>query len=384
MTSLLFFIMPIAGAMLLAFGLFQVVMDLRTNRQRKVMDRLNEVRPAERERRVAESLLRQRAADKQGNAMESLLSSFHVVARMQRVLDQADINWSASRVLVNLAAAMLVTVAGLLVIKVSPLAALLAGCGVFVAPLLWLLRKRRKRIKRLVQQLPEVFDMMGQSLRAGHSLAGAIQLISQQMSNPVAGEFGRVFQEQNLGLKIEDALVNMANRVDQMDVRFFVTAVLIQRQTGGDLAEVLDKIAKVIRGRIELFGVVQTLTAEGRLSGWVLLLLPVAVFIGLQFLNPSYARQLTHTDTGRLMLGTAIVMDLMGLAMIKGIMRDKNVTSLADSIKMAQESGVNLIACTMSMDLMGLKREEFIDGVKEGGVALYLDRAGEGNVNLFI
>src|SRR5690606_32625772 len=122
------------------------------------------------------------------------------------------------------------------------------------------------------------FELMGQALRAGHSLASAIQLVSQQMPDPIGGEFARVFQEQNLGIKVEEALLNMAERVNQMDVKFFVTAVLIQRQTGGDLAEVLDKIGKVIRERVQLLGTVQALTAEGRLSGWVLLALPVAVF----------------------------------------------------------------------------------------------------------
>ncbi|NLE58981.1 MAG: pilus assembly protein TadB, partial [Planctomycetes bacterium] len=115
----------------------------------------------------------------------------------------------------------------------------------------------KRRIKKLVEQLPEVFDLMCQALKAGHSLASAIQLISQQMPDPIAGEFAIVFHEQNLGLTIEDALLNMTKRVDQMDVRFFVTAVLIQRQTGGDLAEVLEKIGKVIRDRIQLFGVVR-------------------------------------------------------------------------------------------------------------------------------
>lgn len=316
-------IMPVFGAILLAYGVFQVIMDMRTSKERRVVDRLRELRPAERDRKVKESLIRRRAADLQGNALESLVSKFRLAEKLQKVLDQADINWSASKMLVNLAAVSVLAAVGVWLLKMGPLAGFVSGVGVFAMPLLWLLRKRKKRIKKLVEQLPEVFDMMGQSLKAGHSLAGAIQLVSQQMPDPVAGEFARVFHEQNLGLKVEDALINMAQRIDQMDVRFFVTAVLIQRQTGGDLAEVLDKIARVIRGRVELFGVVAALTAEGRLSGWVLLLLPVAVFLALQVVNPEYARQLTHTESGRLLLGTAIAMDLMGLAMIKKIVNIK-------------------------------------------------------------
>jgi len=164
---------------------------------------------------------------------------------------------------------------------------------------------------------------MGQGLRAGHSLAGCIQMVSQQMPDPISGEFAQVFHEQNLGIKVEEALANMADRVDQMDVRFFVTAVLIQRQTGGDLAEVLDKIGKVIRDRIQLFGMVRALTAEGRLSGAVLLALPILVFFISLSVNPDYARMLLDTHNGRIMLGTAICMDLMGMALIKKIVNIK-------------------------------------------------------------
>ena len=208
-------------------------------------------------------------------------------------------------------------------VQVSTTICLAAAAGVVGMPILWLMRKRKKRINKLVEQLPDVFELMGQALRAGHALPSSIQLITEQMPDPIAGEFARVFHEQNLGIKVEEALLNMADRVDQMDVRVVVPAVLIQRQTGGDLAEVLDKIGKVIRDRIQLFGTVQALTAEGRLSGWVLLALPVVVFFVSLVLNPEYSSVLLNTDTGRMMLGTAIAMDLMGLAMIKKIVNIK-------------------------------------------------------------
>jgi len=172
-------------------------------------------------------------------------------------------------------------------------------------------------------QLPDVFEMMGQALRAGHSLAGAIQLIYEQMPPPIATEFAQVYHEQNLGVKVEDALKSMSNRVDSLDVRFFVTAVLIQRQTGGDLAEVLDNISGVIRERIELAGLVRGLTAEGRLSGWVLFALPGIVFLGSMWLNPKYASVLLEDPRGKIMLMVAIGMQLMGIAMIRWIVNIK-------------------------------------------------------------
>jgi len=298
-------------------------MDLRVAKQRRVVDRLTESRARGREKQVKESLLRKRASELQEGVLDGLVSRLQVVTKLQRTLDQADVDWSASRLLVNLTAMSLLVGATLLFLQFSPVSALAAAVGVLALPLLYLVRKRKKRIRVLVEQLPDVFDLMSQALRAGHALAGSIQLVSEQLPDPIAKEFARVFHEQNLGIKVEEALLNMANRVDQMDVRFFVTAVLIQRQTGGDLAEVLDKIGKVIRDRVQLLGTVQALTAEGRLSGWVLLALPAVVFAASFVVNPEYAHVLIETPTGRTMLGTAIAMDLMGMAMIKKIVNIK-------------------------------------------------------------
>jgi tight adherence protein B len=309
--------------MLLAWGIFQVILDLRVAKQRKVVDRLTESRAKSREKQVKESLLRKRAGELQEGMLDGVVSRLRVVTKLQRVLDQADVDWSASRLLINVTSLALLVGAVLLFLQFNPVSALAVAVAVEALPLLYLVRKRKKRIKVLVRQLPDVFDLMSQALRAGHALAGAIQLISEQLPDPIAKEFARVFHEQNLGIKVEEALLNMAKRVDQMDVRFFVTAVLIQRQTGGDLAEVLDKIGTVIRDRVQLLGTVQALTAEGRMSGWVLLALPVVVFAASFVVNPTYAHVLIDTPTGRIMLGTAIAMDLMGMAMIKWIVNIK-------------------------------------------------------------
>lgn len=319
--NVIFLVLPILGSMLLVYGIFQVVMDLRSAKQRKVVDRLSEGRGSK-DRQIKESLLRKRADDHK-TGVESVVASLQVVSKLQRVLDQADVSWSASRLLVNLTGLSLFTFVIMMFLQMSIVTALACSASVVGLPLMYLVRKRKKRIRVLVEQLPDVFELMGQALRAGHSLASAIQLISQQMPDPIAGEFGRVFHEQNLGIKVEEAMLNMAQRVDQLDVRFFVTAVLIQRQTGGDLAEVLDKIGKVIRDRIQLLGTVRALTAEGRMSGWVLLLLPVLVFCVCLVVNPDYAHVLLDTRPGQYMLGTAIAMDLMGLAMIKKIVNIK-------------------------------------------------------------
>lgn len=324
MNTLTVVLLPLIGSVLVAYGIFQAVLDLRTSKSRKVVERLKEGHSSsQHERKLKDSILRRRAGELQGSAIEGVLSRLQIVTKLQRVLDQGDVEWSASKLLINLSLISSGTTATMLMLQMSPISSLAVGASLLMLPIMYLIRKRKKRIRKMMEQLPDVFDLMGQGLKAGHSLASAIQLVSEQLPDPIAKEFAQVFHEQNLGIKIEEALLNMANRIDQLDVRFFVTAVLIQRQTGGDLAEVLEKISKVIRDRIQLFGMVQALTAEGRLSGWVLLVLPVLVFLVSLVVNPEYAHVLLDTPPGRIMLGSAIAMDLMGLAMIKKIVNIK-------------------------------------------------------------
>ena len=322
MKGMMFVLLPLAGSCLLAFGLWQVFADLKTASAKRLMERLTDrASPSKKKEQAIESLLRKN--NDQQAAIDRLLSKISLVPKLQRVLDQANIPWRASRMLIYLAGAAMAALVVLLALQFEAMYAAAAALGVFFLPILYVMFKRRRRINRLIEQLPDVFEMVSQALRAGHSLGSGIGLVSDQLPDPAGTEFARVFHEQNLGVKIEDALVNMADRVDQLDLRFFVTAVLIQRQTGGDLAEVLDKIGHVIRERIQLFGTVQALTAEGRLSGWVLLALPVVVFIAELNLNPEYARVLLTDPLGKMLLfGTGCSM-LAGAAMIKKIVNIK-------------------------------------------------------------
>ena len=150
--------------------------------------------------------------------------------------------------------------------------------------------------------MPDAVELIGRALRAGHGLASGLHLVAEEMKGPIADEFNRVFEEQNLGIPIELALRNMADRIPSMDVRFFVIAVVVQRSTGGDLAEVLDKIGRLIRQRFELFGHVKALTAEGRLSGVVLLAMPPALLAFISTVNYEYIKVLFTTPIGVKML----------------------------------------------------------------------------------
>lgn len=320
--SVMFVLLPLAGSCLLAFGIWQVFADMKTASAKRMMERLTDrAATSKKKEQALESLLRKNTD--QPTAVDLLLGKISLVPKLQRVLDQANIEWRASRMLLYLAGAAVGTILIMLVLQFEAMYAAIAGLGVFFVPILYVMHKRRRRINRLVEQLPDVFEMVSQALRAGHSLGSGIGLVADQLPDPAGIEFARVFHEQNLGVKIEDALVNMADRVDQLDLRFFVTAVLIQRQTGGDLAEVLDKIGHVIRDRIQLFGTVQALTAEGRLSGWVLLALPVVVFFAELQINPEYAEVLITDPLGKMLLfGTGCMM-LAGMAMIKKIVNIK-------------------------------------------------------------
>lgn len=319
----LFILAPLAGSVMLAFGVLQAARDLRSNTRKRVMDRLKGGRGgADRARNASLADVRRQTVEATG-VLAKAFTKFSFTQRFQRALEQANIPWSAPQVLVRLTAIAAILLAGMLIFRVPLPAALGISAATFVLPILYLFRRRKKRLSRLVGQLPDVFELLSQALRAGHSLASGMQLVAKETPDPAGTEFGRVFHEQNLGLKVEDALRNMAERVDMLDVRFFVTAVLIQRQTGGDLAEVLDKIGSVIRERIKLFGTVQALTAEGRLSGYVLLALPVVVFGAMLQVNREYAMLLLTDPAGKLMLTIAIVMQLMGWAMIKKIVNIK-------------------------------------------------------------
>lgn len=317
-------VLPLVGSIFLAYGVFNVALDLRTNDRQRIRDRLRGTASRRQGATDGVSLedFRRHTAEARGKLAKSL-STMRFTVALQRVLEQANIPWSAPQTLVNLIATASVTLAVLLLMGVAPLIAAGVGVAIVVLPILYFYRRRAKRIKRLVAQLPDVFELLSQALRAGHSLASAMQLISQEVPDPAGTEFARVFHEQNLGLKIEDALRNMGDRVDMLDVRLFVTAVLIQRQIGGDLAEVLDKIGKLIRQRIELAGMVQVLTAEGRLSGYVLLALPLVCLAALLVLNPDYANILFFDPQGKMLLTVAAVMQLMGWAMIKKIVAIK-------------------------------------------------------------
>ncbi len=200
-------------------------------------------------------------------------------------------------------------------VPLYPVFALMLG----LCPLIWMWWRRKRRFHKFESQLPEALELLARALRSGHSLNSGLFLVAEEMPAPIATEFHIAYEEQNLGIPIESALKGMLKRMPNLDLKFFVTAVAIQRQTGGDLAEILDKIGYVIRERFKILGLVKALTGEGRLSGAVLMAMPIAIFIAVYYLNTDYVMLLFTTEMGKKMVAGGIVMQVLGAVCIKKI-----------------------------------------------------------------
>ncbi len=320
LSNMMLVLMPIAGMMLIFYSAYQLWKDVRGADRKKIRDRLKE-NDARRTKRIEQSI--RKAANNEKTGFEEILSRISLTKQIDRCIEQTNASFTSTKFLMNVGIAVIAVLAVGFLMKFSIWVILAMTAATAYLPI-WVLKfKARSRMKKLILQLPDVFDLISQALRAGHSLASGVQLIGKQLPDPAGTEFARIFHEQNLGIKIEEAMNNFAKRTDQLDIRFFVTAVLIQRQTGGDLAEILDKISEVIRDRIKIMGQVQALTAEGRMSGWVLAVMPFFVFFLAWMLNPEYAGILLYEKQGQFMLGAALFFEILGIVSIKKIINIK-------------------------------------------------------------
>ncbi|HPZ82142.1 MAG: type II secretion system F family protein [Thermogutta sp.] len=242
---------------------------------------------------------------------------------LERLLEQADVGLAPGRLVAIATVLVGVGLAIGVVLKLHPALIAILPPALGSIPFLWILWRRRCRLKAFAAQLPEALDMLARALRSGQSLASGFNLVAKEIPAPVGKEFGRVFEEQNLGIPLEESLRDMAERIPNLDLKFFATAVILQRQTGGDLAEILDRISSLIRERFTIWGQVQALTGEGRLSGIILMALPVVLFLAIYRLNPDYVMTLFTDPLGQKMLAVAIVMQILGAIVIRKIVTIK-------------------------------------------------------------
>jgi tight adherence protein B len=240
------------------------------------------------------------------------LLKFELTPYLRRMLAQADLNWSAGRLLVVSAACFVLPAYAVSQVANSFLLSLAAGIVTGVLPFGWVVFKRKRRFAQFEKGLPEALDLMVSGLRAGHSLLAAMALVARECAAPVGSEFKVCFEEQNYGLEMNAALENLLARVPLQDLKITATAIMIQKESGGNLAEVLDKAAYVIRERFRLKRQIMVHTAQGRLTGWILTLLPIVLGLGIYFVDPQMISILWHRDIGIKLLWGAAGLILIG------------------------------------------------------------------------
>lgn len=255
--------------------------------------------------------------------LNDLLHSFNVFPAMRKTLRQANVSWTLSAVL--LATLFLYLAAEVLVyIRTDNLLVALAiGAALSTLPWAFVLHKRTKRFSEFEERLPEALDLIVSAIRAGHGFVSAIGLAARENSEPIAGEFRKCFDEQNFGLDLRVAMTNLADRMPIPDVQLLVSAVLIQKESGGNLAEILEKTAHVIRERFRLKRQVRVHTAQGRLTGWVLAVMPIVFGLLLYLLNPAQMSILWSRPIGVKLLWAAVIMDMVGALIIRKIVRPR-------------------------------------------------------------
>jgi tight adherence protein B len=316
MTQYLLPMLIAASVALAAYALFQLVVRLADAERRKLKQRLSgENRPSA---SGATSVTIHNRPDHQ-SGLDELLSSVSMLSSLRRHLIQAYPDATLSGFMLVTGGCGLAVGGLVFILTFQPLVALVGaaiGAGV---PMLVLSHKRARRQSLLADQLPEALDFMSRILRAGHSLSTSMQMMADELPKPLSTEFRRAYDQHSLGVPLEDALRELAARVDSSDFAFFVTAVLIQRQTGGDLAEVLNNISNMIRQRIRLQEHVKAKTAEGRFTGYILSAFPAVMFVLAYMMNPDYAGVLIKEDIGLTLLGIAFFMQMMGLLAIRKI-----------------------------------------------------------------
>jgi tight adherence protein B len=201
--------------------------------------------------------------------------------------------------------------------------ALIAGAGTACVPFLHVLYKRKKRLDRFLADLPDTLELMSRALASGHAFPEALHMVSKEMPDPVATEFRRAYEEQNLGLSVKQALENLAERVPLLDLKLCITAIMIQRETGGNLAEILEKVAVTIRDRFRILEDLNTLTTSSRMSAWVLCGMPVFIALVVSYINPEYMSVLWKDERGHQLLMVAGALQTVGMLVIRKIMRIK-------------------------------------------------------------
>jgi tight adherence protein B len=256
-----------------------------------------------------------------GKIVRGILEKYKLNEKLKDILEQAGTKWNPGRFIHTCMAFFIVGYVVMYLMLPGSLRSvafvLAIGCGLL--PLLHVLRLRNKRIKAFEEIFPDSLEFISRSMRAGHAFSVSLEMINREFPEPLSGEFRRTFEEHNLGLPLDVALQGLSKRVPLLDVQFFVSAVLLQKRTGGNLAEILDKLAHIIRERFKLRGRIKAISAHGRLTGISLSCIPFAVAILMFYTNPDYVTFFFKDETGNIMMGVALFLQLTGYLIMKKI-----------------------------------------------------------------
>jgi len=260
-----------------------------------------------------------------GNKFAQLLvEKYQLGPKMQLFLEQAGLKWTPARLIHLCIMAFAAGMVAAWVLSPLPLALdFVVGLVIAPFPFLYVWYQRRGRLRKFEAIFPETLEFISRSMRAGHAFSVSLEMIYREFGEPVSGEFRRTFEEANLGLPIEVALQGLAKRVPSLDVHFFVSAVLLQKRTGGNLAEILDKLAYVIRERFKLRGRIRAVSAHGRMTATILTMLPVCTMLALLFVAPGYLQGMSEDSDGKFLIGGAILAQVLGNFFIKKIINIK-------------------------------------------------------------
>jgi tight adherence protein B len=253
--------------------------------------------------------------------LNRVLLKMQITTKLKQMIDQADSNITVMRlILFSLSAGVLAFLAVSMVSVSLPLM-ILFGLIATSVPFLHINMKRKKRMKKFLQLLPDALDLMSRGLSAGHAFTEALQMVASEMPEPISMEFRKTYEEQNLGLSLKLALENLVQRVPLLDLRMCVTAVMIQRETGGNLSELLEKVAHTIRERFRIMEDLKTMTLSSRWSAWLLCALPIFLALYVTFMNPGYMDVMWRDSRGHKLLAVAALMQVLGMLMVQKIMK---------------------------------------------------------------
>lgn len=315
----MFIVVAVFLLVLTLVAAFGILLVSRTEQGRMMAQRLDVLAAAqERQQRDELDLLREDILSAIP-AFDRLLTRLPRMATLQKLLAQAGLNTRPGKFLLSAGLFSLTCFAAAALWTSSTPLAIFAGAIALALAFAWLRWQRARRFARFERGFPEAMDLLARAIRAGHPIGSGIEMISTELAEPIAGEFKKVHEEQSFGLPFRDAVLNLSERIPLVDVRFFATAVLLQRETGGNLAEILDNLARVIRERFKLLRQVRTFTAQGRLTMIILMSLPPLVLAVMMFINRDFIVVLFTDKIGHALLAAGVFMQICGFFLIRKI-----------------------------------------------------------------